>query len=201
MSSFAVEQTTRKRSARQNELFDQLTALYLDRGFLQFTIEQAATALRCSKTTLYALADTREQLVRSVVLAFFKNATTRVEEKLAAEQDPTRRVEVYLESVAAELRPASAEFMEDVAAFAPAQQIYARNTKIAAERVRALILEGVELGAFREVQTRFIAEVVSSVMVRIQQREVAKATGLSDAEAYASLANLVVNGIVRSEAQ
>ena len=199
MASFTVEHSARKRSARQNELFDQLTELYLRRGFLQFTIEQAAAELRCSKTTLYALADTREQLIRAVVLGFFKSATTHIEEKLSAENDPTRRVEVYLASVADELRPASAEFMEDVAAFAPAQQIYARNRKIAAERVRALILEGVELGAFRDVQTRFIAEVVSSVMVRIQQREVAKATGLTDAEAYASLANLVVNGIVRPE--
>ncbi|HEY4152025.1 MAG TPA: hypothetical protein VGM38_01765, partial [Pseudolysinimonas sp.] len=39
--------------------------------------------------------------------------------------------------------------------------------------------------------------VVSSVMVRIQQREVAKNTGLTDAEAYADLANLIVNGIIK----
>lgn len=200
MPSFAVEQSTRKRSARQEQLFDQLTALYLAQGFSQFTIEQAAAALRCSKTTLYALADTREQLVRAVVLAFFRSAAERVEEKLAAVRDPTRRVEVYLSSVADELRPASAAFMEDVAAFTPAAEIYARNTSIAAERVRQLILDGVASGAFREVQTTFIAEVVSSVMVRIQQRAVARATGLSDAEAYASLANLVVNGIARSDA-
>ena len=48
--------------------------------------------------------------------------------------------------------------------------------------------------------TAFIAEVVSSVMVRIQQRAVARNTGLSDAEAYADLASLIVNGIIRPSA-
>jgi transcriptional regulator, TetR family len=34
-------------------------------------------------------------------------------------------------------------------------------------------------------------------MVRIQRREVSTNTGLSDAEAYADLANLIVNGIIK----
>ena len=100
-------------------------------------------------------------------------------------------------AVADELRPASAQFMDDVAGFAPAREIYERNTAIAAERVRQLILDGIANDAFRDVPTAFIAEVVSSVMVRIQQREVSKNTGLSDAEAYADLANLIVNGIIK----
>jgi hypothetical protein len=108
-----------------------------------------------------------------------------------------RRIQTYLLAVADELRPASAQFMDDVAGFAPAREIYERNTAIAAERVRQLIVDGIADNAFRDVPTAFIAEVVSSTMVRIQQREVAKNTGLTDAEAYADLANLIVNGIIK----
>jgi ribosomal protein S16 len=119
---------------------------------------------------------------------------------VAAESDRVRRIEVYLLAVADELRPASAEFMDDVAGFPPTREIYERNTAIAAERVKQLILDGIESKAFRDVPTAFIAEVVSSVMVRIQQRSVARNTGLSDAEAYADLASLIVNGIIRPSA-
>ena len=195
--SFAVEQTSPTRSARQADVFQRLIALTLERGFAGYTLEQAAIVLRCSKSTIYALAGSREQLIRAVVVAFFRGAAERVEERVAAEADPVRRIQVYLMAVADELRPASAQFMDDVAGFAPAREIYERNTAIAAERVKQLILDGIANDAFRDVPTAFIAEVVSSTMVRIQQREVSKNTGLSDAEAYADLANLIVNGIIK----
>ncbi|XAS74169.1 hypothetical protein VUN82_10250 [Micrococcaceae bacterium Sec5.1] len=41
----------------------------------------------------------------------------------------------------------------------------------------------------------FVSDVASSLMVRIQQRQVAAKAGLSDAEAYEALANLMVDGI------
>jgi len=195
--SFAVEQSSPTRSPRQTEVFQRLIALTLERGFAGYTLEQAAIALRCSKSTIYALAGSREQLIRAVVVAFFRGAAERVEERVAAETDPVRRIQTYLLAVADELRPASAQFMDDVAGFPPAREIYERNTAIAAERVRQLIVDGIAHDAFRDVPTAFIAEVVSSVMVRIQQREVSKNTGLSDAEAYADLANLIVNGIIK----
>jgi uncharacterized protein YidB (DUF937 family) len=50
-------------------------------------------------------------------------------------------------------------------------------------------------GAFRDVHTGFVADVVTAVMVRIQQRQVAASTGLDDAEAYSRLAELLLHGL------
>jgi hypothetical protein len=61
--------------------------------------------------------------------------------------------------------------------------------------VQQLVAEGVESGAFRNVHTAFVADVVTAVMVRIQQRQVATSTGLDDAEAYARLAELLLHGL------
>ncbi|MEO7720360.1 MAG: TetR/AcrR family transcriptional regulator [Pseudolysinimonas sp.] len=194
--TFTIELSNPVRSPRQADVFRRLLALTLDRGFAGYTLEQAAMALRCSKSTIYALAGSREQLIRAVVVAFFRDAAERVEERVALEPDPVRRVRAYLLAVADELRPASAQFMDDVAGFAPAREIYERNTAIAAQRVRELIMDGIQSKAFRDVHAAFIADVVSATMVRIQQRDVARSTGLSDAEAYDDLANLVVNGII-----
>ncbi|MCT4352237.1 TetR/AcrR family transcriptional regulator [Streptomyces sp. Je 1-79] len=185
-------------AARRSALFEELVALLVGEGFAQLTLDDLAARLRCSKRTLYGLADSKEQLVRAAVVHFFRRATTRVEAVLAAEQDPAERLAAYLRAVAAELAPVSPQFFDDVAAFEPAAEVYERNTRAAAGRVQQLIEEGVRAGVFREVHVTFAADVITSVMVRIQQRQVAAATGLADAEAYGQLAELLLNGLRRN---
>lgn len=188
---------TRRGAARHSELFDALLDLLLAEGFADLTLDELAGRLRCSKRTLYALAGSKEQLVRAAVVRFFERATTRVEAAVAAVDAPADRVATYLRAVAAELAPASARFVDDVAAFPPAAEVYARNTEAAARRVGELIREGVAAGAFRDVPVSFAAEVIASTMVAIQQRRIAGATGLADAEAYEALAALLLHGLER----
>ncbi len=188
---------TGRGAARRSELFEALVKLLTKEGFARFTLVDLAARLRCSKRTLYGLADSKEQLVRAAVVHFFRGATERVDAALAAETDPAARLSAYLHAVAAELGPLSPQFFDDVAGFGPAADVYERNTRAAAHRVEQLIDEGVEAGVFREVHVAFAADVITSVMVRIQNRQVAAATGLGDAEAYAQLAELLLHGLVR----
>lgn len=182
-------------TARQAELFDHLTALFLAEGFTQFTLEDLAKRLRCSKSTLYTLADSREQLIRATIVYFFRRATELVDTRVAAVTGMSERILAYLSAVGEALEPASERFMNDLAAFAPAREVYEKNTAIAARRVRALINEGVTQGVFREVHADFVADVAATMMVRIQQRAVAVATGLDDANAYRELAALITAGV------
>lgn len=182
-------------TGRQAELFDQLVALFLREGFADFTLDELAGRLRCSKSTLYALARSKEQLSVAVVKHFFRRAAERVEEWTGRSAGARDRVGAYLSAVARELRPASARFYADLAAFPPALEVYERNTRIAATRVRELVDEGVRSGAFRDVHAAFVAEVVSTCMVAIQRGEITDRTGLHDADAYEELAALLLHGI------
>jgi AcrR family transcriptional regulator len=185
----------RRGAARREQLFDALVALLLAEGFAHLTLDDLAAALHCSKRTLYALAGSKEQLVRAAVVHFFRGATERVEAAVAVPDDPAARVGSYLRAVASELAPASARFFDDVAGFPPAAEVYERNTRAAARRVQQLVDSGVAAGVFRDVHAGFVADVVTSVMVRIQRRQVAASTGLDDAEAYARLADLLLHGL------
>ena len=173
-------------------------ALLVGEGFAQLTLDDLAARLRCSKRTLYGLAGSKEQLVRAAVVHFFRRATARVEAVLAAATGPAERLAAYLRAVSAELAPVSPQFFDDVAAFEPAAEVYERNTRAAAGRVQQLIEEGVAAGVFREVHVAFAADVIASVMVRIQQRQVAAATGLADAAAYEQLAELLLHGLQKT---
>ncbi|WP_349269709.1 TetR family transcriptional regulator [Mycolicibacterium parafortuitum] len=182
-------------TARQTELFDAVVALFLADGFAHLTLDEIAARLRCSKSTLYALAPSKEQLVQAATVHFFRTATDAVESRVNAMSGARDRIAAYLAAVGAALDPASDQFMADLDAFAPARAIYERNTRIAARRVQELIAEGVAAGDFRDVHAAFAADLVAAVMVRIQQRTVRANTGLDDADAYRELAAILTGGI------
>jgi AcrR family transcriptional regulator len=180
--------------ARREELLDELVTLVLAEGFGAFTLDELARRLRCSKSTLYGLAASKEQLVVAVVKRFFQQATTAVEQRAAAPTDHRERISAYLLAVSEQLRPASAAFFADVAAFAPAREIYERNTRSAAARVQQLVADGLSAGTIRPVHASFVGAAVAAVMSAIHRGEITAATGLDDATAYRELADLVVAG-------
>src|SRR5919112_3037781 len=180
---------------RQAQLLDQLEQLFLAEGFSRFTLDDLAVRLRCSKSTLYALAQSKEQLAHRVIKHFFRKATEAVEAQTVTETDPALRVTAYLSAVAQALAPAGPAFHRDLDSFAPGREVYERNTAMAADRVRELIAEGVAQGRFREVHPALIADTVTTLMFRIGRGDTARATGLDDAAAYRELAALLLHGI------
>ena len=180
---------------RQAELLDQLEALFLTDGFARFTLDDLAVRLRCSKSTLYALAGSKEQLALRVIRHFFRKATVAVEAGTFTVKDPALRVTAYLTAVAAALAPAGPVFHRDLDSFPPGREVYERNTALAADRVRELIADGVAQGRFREVHPTLVADTVTTLMLRIGRGETARTTGLDDATAYRELAALLLHGI------
>ena len=165
------------------------------RAFAGFTLDDLAVRLHCSKSTLYALAESKEQLAARVVRHFFRKAAAAVESQVVDEDDPALRVTAYLTAVARALAPAGPAFHRDLDRFAPARAVYERHTALAAERIRALVDEGVAAGRFRRVHPALVADTVTTLMFRIGRGETGRATGLSDAAAYRELAALLLHGI------
>jgi AcrR family transcriptional regulator len=191
----AVPSATAGLTRRQAELLDQLEALFLAEGFARFTLEDLAVRLHCSKSTLYALAGSKEQLAQRVIKHFFRKATDAVETSTVTVRDPGLRVTAYLTAVATALAPAGPAFHRDLDSFGPGREIYERNTALAADRVRELISDGVAQGRFRDVHPALVADTVTTLMFRIGRGETARATGLDDAAAYRELAALLLHGI------
>lgn len=190
-----MEQRSTFATRRRTELFDELVELFLAEGFAHLTLDAIAARLRCSKSTLYTLAGSKEQLVTAATVHFFKRATASVEAEVTATIGSLERIAAYLTAVGAALAVASDRFMTDLDAFTPAREVYERNTRIAARRVQELIDEGVATGEFRGVHAAFAADLAATMMVRIQQGGVRTATGLDDAAAYRELAAILTHGI------
>ena len=186
---------TTRLSARRADLIARLQALFLAEGFAAFNIGDLTDRLRCSRTTLYALAPSKEQLVLTVVRAYFRDAAEHIEARVAQTENPREKLAVYLEAVASELQPVSAEFFADLAEFAPGNDVYQENTRYAAHRVQTLVTDGVKAGALRPVDASFVGAAVAQVMGAIQRGELQAQTGLDAAAAYRNLADLILNSL------
>jgi len=184
-------------TARQVDLLDRLTDLLLANGFAHLTLDQIAAELRCSKTTLYALASSKDQLSVRVVNNFFRRATGMVEARVAVRRAPGRRIEAYLDGIAEALGPASRQFIADVADFGPTRETYRDNAVAAARRVRELIDEAASAKAVASVDADFVAAWIGLSIEAIQRGEFAERAGLSDAEAFGELSRLVSRALAR----
>ena len=186
---------SRTPTARQLDLLDRLTDLLLAEGFAHLTLDQMAGRLRCSKTTLYALAGSKDQLAVRVVGHFFRRCTTLVEARVTARRAPRRRLEAYLEAIAEALEPASRQFITDVAAFGPTRQTYRDNAVAAAARVCTLLEDAAAARAIATVDATFVSTWVGVTIEAIQRGEFADRAGLSDAQAFRELSRLVIRAL------
>lgn len=182
-----------RRSVRQEQILDGLIDLFLAEGFAVFSVADLAERLQCSKATLYDLADSKEQLIAAALRTFFRRATDQVEADLASVDDPVQRIDAYLSAIGRALQPAGAAFYDDLQAFAPAREVYSRNTAFAADRVRELVQEAAP--ERRTVDADFIAAVAAQAMESIQTGDLRERTGFDDAEAYRQLAALIVSAV------
>lgn len=177
-------------SGRTADLRDAIVDIVLDEGFLGMQMSDLAGRLSCSKSTLYAIAPSKEQLIVSVVRTFFRRATEHVERAVDPDAPAVERIGAYLNAVAVELAPASPAFFADLERFAPAGDIYRQNTEIAAARVQDLVLE-----AAPGIDPKFLGAVARLMMESIHRGDVSRATGLDDSAAYRALAELILAGL------
>lgn len=191
----------RASTPRQRALLAELEELFLAEGFVEFTLGELATRMRCSKSTLYAIAASKEQLAVRVVEHFFMRAAEKIETKIAGIDDARELIEVYLAGVSEQLGRASPRFMHDVANFPPARSAYEVNSQAAAERIRSFITAGVADGVFRDVHATLIAEMAGILVEAIQTGVVGARAAVSDAEAFEALSGLLLGGVAAGPSQ
>ena len=83
--------------------------------------------------------------------------------------------------------------------FEPTAQIYRRNSETATRRVHEMIDDGVQAGAFRNVNGPFAAQVVAVNIDAVQSGDLLRSTGLSAADAFAELGDLILDGLNRPD--
>lgn len=179
----------------REQLLSNLEEIFLAEGFSTLTIEELCRRLRCSKSTLYSVAGTREQIIQAVVRHFFARSTAAIEADMSASAAVPTRILEYLAGVGRAMNRNSPSFYADMVSYPPTAEIYRLNSQAAARRVQAMIEDGVEEGIFRSADAALASLTVAHLMDGVQSGEVLEATGLAAGEAFAELGELLVHGL------
>lgn len=179
-------------SNRRTSVLRQLEELFLSEGFADFTVEALVARLRCSKSTLYGIASSRDEIIVVVVKQFFRAAAQRIEAAVGEIADPRDRIATYLAGVGIEMSRMSERCYSDMVSYAITRDIYDHNSEVAASRVNSMIQEGITAGAFRQLHAEFVGQAISLLIEGIQEGTLLRLTGLSSGEAYHELSGLVL---------
>src|SRR4051794_26002761 len=132
----------RGEGSRREKMLNELEDIFLAEGFSALTVDELCRRLRCSKSTLYSIASTREQIVQAVVRHFFARSTAMIEDELEHETDAATRVVRYLAGVGAAMRRNSQPFYEDMVTYQPTAEIYRLNSQAAKRRGQGMVWGG-----------------------------------------------------------
>lgn len=182
-------------NARQEELVQRLEEIFLNEGFSAMTVDDLCRRLRCSKSTLYAVAGSREQIVQKVTRHFFERSTAGIEADISAVESPSVRIVKYLDGVGAAMRRNSREFYLDMVSYEPTAEIYRTNSRAAARKVQEMIEEGVRINEFRAADAALAAQLVALAIDGVQSGAMLETTGLSAGEAFAEIGQLLIHGL------
>lgn len=187
------------RSLRREELLQAASDLLLTEGFTSLTVDDLARRLKCSKSTLYGVAPTKEQLVLRVTKRFFSDATEHIESEISSVDSPPDQIGSYLKGVGAQMSKLSPAFYRDMVGFAPTAEIYALNSAVAAQRTRELIANGVRSGHFRAINADFAGHLIAWSIEGIQGGRFQESLGITAGDAYRELGDLLLKGLGHPE--
>lgn len=194
-----VQRGRRLNQDRRDQILVQLKQLILAEGFSTLTVDDIATRLQCSKSTLYAISSSKEWLVTKAIKTFFRDATAKIDEKVSPIQDPAERIAAYLAGIGEEMLTLSPTCYEDMVTHESTREIYALNSAAASRRVNAYIQDGLASGRFRTVHADFVGQAISLIIDGIQHGELLRSTGLSSGDAFNELSDLVLAALTNRQ--
>jgi AcrR family transcriptional regulator len=180
---------------REEELLDALETIFLRDGFRDVTVDQLARELRCSKRTVYELAPSKEELF----LRVFDRYLSRLREegrKGAATAAPIDAFTPYLRPAIDAARKLSATLMRDMAAYAPANEMWERHRRERMTGLRKLVEHCVDEKIFRNANPYLVAEVFDASLRRICEPKFLSTSKLSYREALSELYGLLLHGLM-----
>jgi AcrR family transcriptional regulator len=186
-------------SPRLRELLDALEEWIVTDGFASLTIEKMVARLKCSRSTLYGVAPSREELVLVIIDRRLRRIGAMKRDRLAALDSPAEKIRVLIGSQDLQIQSTSIRFMEDVARTPAVQRLIGDHLRYGVAQLQDLIQEGISSGTFRSgANSRVVAHAIDAALQRIQDPVVLRESGRSFDEASADIATLFLDGLVQS---
>jgi AcrR family transcriptional regulator len=168
------------RSSRQEQVLDVVETVFLREGIRGVRIGELAAEAACSRSTLYEIAPSREELLLLVLDRMLRRIMRRGAEAIDAAHDPVDRVRAMLTSGALDFATLGPQFLEAVQQHPPSRRLFDRRVGEGRDALEALIEDAVRAGRFRPVNAAVVAEAIIAVVLHFTDPGVGRSGGLAE---------------------
>lgn len=180
---------------RRDSLLDQLEAIVLDEGFEHLRVGALADRLHCSRSTLYKLAESKEELITLVFERFAERALAEATAAADELSDPAEKIMRFSDVVDRFQMKGSVAFWRDVRAHPQVAASLSQSRARGYLTIKRYLDEGVEVGEFRNANTAFAAHLVWVGAAATRDPDLLASLGVDRAEAAHELSQLIVYGM------
>jgi AcrR family transcriptional regulator len=185
----------RSLSPRQQEVLDVVEAVFLRDGIRAVRIGELAAEASCSRSTLYELAASKEDLLLLVLDRMMRRIMRRGARAIEAAADPLDRVRAMLMSGALDFAALGPRFLEAVRQHPPARLLFDRRIGEGRDALQMLIDDAVRTGHFRPVNAAVVAEAMFAVVLRFTDPDFVRSTRVSSIKGLTELVDVLLDGL------
>jgi AcrR family transcriptional regulator len=149
----------------------------------------------CSRSTLYELAPSKEDLLLLVLDRMMRRITKRGADAIASANDPVEKIRAMLTSGALDLTALGPHFLDAVRQHPPARLLFDRWVEAGLEVLQELIEDAVRTRDFRPVSANVIAEAIFAVLMRFTDPSFARSTKVSATAGLGELVDVLLDGL------
>jgi AcrR family transcriptional regulator len=186
----------RPNKQRREELLDHIESIMLVEGFAHLRVGALATRLRCSRSTLYKLAPSIEDLYALVFERFVGKVFGDAAAQGDALENPADSIIRYSYVVGQWVKKGSPVFWRDVRNNPVVDDVLSASRSTGYLAIKRYIDEGVAAGVFRPAQTAYVAHVILLAGAASRDPELMARLGLTSDQALSELGHLIVHGML-----
>ena len=187
----------RRRS--RDELLDELAVVFAEDGFADVPVGELARRLRCSRSTLYQMAPTHDDLVLAVLGHVFSRIWRRANEAAAAEHGAAVKLQAWALTVIEGAGALTPRLRGDIFGWEPARSALEASLREGLADFAILFEAAIEAGEVRPANTVFAFQWLQAACSLANDPAFLESAGLTYGGALEEIRQAFFSGFVISE--
>lgn len=182
-------------SARQEQVLEVVERILLREGIRSIRMGDLATEAGCSRSTLYEIAPSKEDLLLLILDRIMRRMSDRGADAIATADTYVDRMTAMLTSGALDFAEFGPRFVEAISSHPPARVLFDRWVVVCRDVLEELIDGAVKAGEIRPVPGRVVAEMMFAALLRFTDPDFTRSSRVTSADAAAQMVDVVLNGL------
>lgn len=182
-------------SPRQEEVLRAIEPIFLREGIRGIRMGDLATEVGCSRSTLYEIAPSKEDLLLLVLDRMMFRISERGLAAIEAADTHVDSMGAMLTVGARDFSALGPRFLDAVRGHPPARMLFDRWVTVCRDALERMIAEAVLAEEIRPVIAPVVAEMMFSAVLRFTEPDFSRTTKVSSADALTQMVDVLLEGL------